>query len=174
VHEIERVIALAGELGVEPLLYGLHEGYAATSILSEAKIPVLVSLEWPAREEDQDPEAEEPLRVLELRERAPSTPAALEKAGIKFALYTGGLEKPEEVRANLRKAIAAGLTKEGAVSALTLEAASIFGLQDRLGSLEGGKIANFFIAGGDVFDEKTRIETVFVDGKKFDVRGGEK
>jgi imidazolonepropionase-like amidohydrolase len=174
VHEIERVVALAGELGVEPVLYGLHQGYAATAILSQAKIPVLVSLEWPAREKDEDPEAEEPLRVLELRDRAPSTPGALEKAGVRFAFYTGGLEKADEVRANLRKAVEAGLTKEGAVSALTLEAASIFGVQDRLGSLEAGKIANLFIASGDVFDEKTRIETVLVDGKKFEVRGGEK
>ena len=171
-HEIERVLRLASELGVKPVLYGIHEGYAAAAALSAAKTPVLVSLKWPDRDKDADPEAEEPLRVLELRDRAPSTPGVLEKAGVRFGLYTDGVEKPEEATANLRKAVAAGLSRERAVRALTLDAATIFGLEDRLGSLEPGKIANFFVASGDVFDEGTKIETVFVDGKKFEVRGG--
>jgi len=172
-HEIERVLGLASELGVKPVLYGIHEGYAAAKSLSAGKIPVLVSLKWPAPDKDADPDAEEPLRVLELRDRAPSTPGVLEKAGVRFGLYTDGVEKPEEATANLRKAVAAGLSREGAVKALTLDTASIFGLEDRLGSLEPGKIANFFVASGDVFDEGTKIETVFVDGKKYEVRGGD-
>ncbi len=171
-HEIDRVLKLAGELGVKPVLYGIHEGYAAAEMLSAGRIPVLVSLKWPDRDKDADPDAEEPLRILELRDRAPSTPGVLEKAGVRFGLYTDGVEKPEEATANLRKAVAAGLSREGAVKALTLDTASIFGLADRLGSLEPGKIANFFVASGDVFDEGTKIETVFVDGKKFEVRGG--
>jgi imidazolonepropionase-like amidohydrolase len=173
-HEIDRALGLARALGVSPVLYGVHEGYRATEVLSAAGIPVLVSLKWPDRDKDADPEAEEPLRVLELRERAPSTLGALEKAGVRFGLYLDGLEKPEEARANLRKAVAAGLSRERAVRALSLDAASIFGLEDRLGSLERGKIANFFIASGDVFDEGTKVETVFVDGRKFEVRGGDK
>jgi imidazolonepropionase-like amidohydrolase len=172
-HEIERAIGLATELGVKPVLYGIHEGYAAAEALSSAGVPVLVSLKWPARDKEADPDAEEPLRVLELRERAPSTPGALERAGVRFGLYTDGVEKPEEAAANLRKAVAAGLSRERAVKALTIDAAAIFGLEDRLGSLEPGKIANFFVASGDVFDEGTKIETVFVDGKKYEVRGGD-
>jgi imidazolonepropionase-like amidohydrolase len=68
-HEIERAIGLASELGVKPVLYGIHEGYAAAKSLSAGKIPVLVSLKWPAPDKDADPDAEVPLRVLELRER---------------------------------------------------------------------------------------------------------
>jgi imidazolonepropionase-like amidohydrolase len=171
-HEIERALGLASELGVKPVLYGIHEGYAAADALSASGIPVLVSLKWPDRDKDADPESEEALRVLELRDRAPSTPGALERAGVPFGLYTDGVEKPEEAAGNLRKAVAAGLSRERAVKALTIDAASIFGLEDRIGSLERGKIANFFVASGDVFDEGTKIETVFVDGKKFEVRGG--
>jgi imidazolonepropionase-like amidohydrolase len=173
VHEIERALELAGELGVKPVLYGVHEGYAAGDALAAGKVPVLVSLKWPDREKDADPDAEESLRVLELRERAHSTPGALEKAGVRFGLYTDGVETPEEAAKNLRKAVEAGLSRGKAVQALSLDAASIFGLEDRLGSLEPGKIANFFVASGDVFDEGTKIETVFVDGKKYEVRGGD-
>jgi imidazolonepropionase-like amidohydrolase len=168
-HEIVRAIGLAREMGVRPVLYGAHEGYAAAAALAAEGVPVLVSLKWPERDEDADPEAEEPLRVLELRERAPSTPAALEKAGVRFAFYTGGLEKPEEALASVRRALDAGLSRERAVRALTLDAASIFGVSDRVGSLEKGKIANFFIASGDVFEEASRVETVFVDGKKIEI-----
>lgn len=173
VHEIDRAMGLARELGVKPVLYGIHEGYAAAERIAAGKIPVLVSLKWPARDKEADPDAEEPLRILELRDRAPSTPGALERAGARFGLYTDGAEKPEDAFASLRKAIDAGLSRGRAVTALTLDAATIFGLEDRLGSLEPGKIANFFLASGDVFDEGSKVETVFVDGKKFEVRGGD-
>ena len=63
-HEIERALGLAGELGVKPVLYGIHEGYAAAEALSARKVPVLVSLKWPDRDKDADPDAEESLRVL--------------------------------------------------------------------------------------------------------------
>jgi imidazolonepropionase-like amidohydrolase len=171
-HEIDRAIGLARGLGVKAVLYGIHEGYAAAERLSAAKIPVLVSLKWPARDKEADPEAEEPLRVLELRDRAASTPAALERAGVRFGLYTDGAAEPEDAFASLRKAIDAGLSRGRAVTALTLDAAAIFGLDDRLGSLAPGKIANFLVATGDLFDQGTKVETVFVDGKKFEVRGG--
>jgi imidazolonepropionase-like amidohydrolase len=138
-HEIERVLGLASELGVKPVLYGIHEGYAAAKSLSAGKIPVLVSLKWPAPDEDADPDAEEPLRVLELRDRAPSTPGVLEKAGVRFGLYTDGVEKPEEATANLRKAVAAGLSREGAVKALTLDTASIFGQRGSSGKPRAGE-----------------------------------
>ncbi len=108
--------------------------------LRGAKVPVLVSLKWPDRDKDADPDAEEPLRVLELRDRAPSTPGALEKAGVRFGLYSRRQSrKPEEAAANLRKAVAAGLSRERAVQALTLDAASIFGLEDRLGKPRAGE-----------------------------------
>lgn len=168
-HEIERAIALAQDSSVRPVLYGVHEGYAAAEVLRGADVPVLVSLKWPKKDEKADPDADEPLRVLRLRDRAPATPAALEHAGVRFAFYTEDIARPEEAMAGIRRAIEAGLSAEAAVAALTLEAATIFDLADRTGSLEAGKIANLFIADGDAFEEGTKVESVFVDGKKYDV-----
>jgi imidazolonepropionase-like amidohydrolase len=132
-------------------------------------VPVLVSAKWPEKAKDADPEAEELLRVLELRERAPAVPAALAAQKVTFAFYSDGLAGPKEVLANVRKAIDAGLPADAALRAMTLDAAQIYGVADRLGSLETGKIANLIVTHGALFDEKTTVEHVFVDGERFDV-----
>jgi hypothetical protein len=92
--EIHRAIELGEKTGVNTLLYGAHQGYEVASLLAAKKLPVLVSLKWPEKAKDADPDAEEPLRVLRLRDRAPSTPAELHKAGVKFAFYSDGLSTP--------------------------------------------------------------------------------
>lgn len=173
-HEIERAVRIAGEIGVRPVVYGLHGGYAAADFLAVENVPVLVSVKWPKRDKDADPDAEESLQVLRLRDRAPGTPAALAQAGVDFAFYSDGLEAPDDVLAGVRLAVEAGLSRESALEALTITPASIFGLEDRLGSLTEGKIANVIVASGDLFDESTRVETVFVDGSKYEIRPAKK
>src|SRR5947199_8619612 len=97
VVEIERMVRFGGE-GKQPvILYGAHEAYRAADVLRKSKTPVLVSLKWPERRRDADPELIEPLRTLELREKAPGTPAALAKAGVKFALYSDNIATPREL-----------------------------------------------------------------------------
>ncbi len=59
----------------------------------------------------------------------------------------------------------AGLAEDAAVRALTIDAARIAGAADRLGSIEKGKTANLVIADGNLFDEKTKITRVFIDGR---------
>jgi imidazolonepropionase-like amidohydrolase len=112
------------------------------------------------------------LRTLETREMAPAGPAALAKAGVKFAFYSGGLERPADVRRAVKKAVDAGLANEDALRALTISAAQIYGVDDRLGSLEPGKIGNLFVTDGDWLAEKTQVKMVFVDGKKFEPTAG--
>lgn len=165
--EVERMAAFAKELGVAAVLYGAEGAYAATPRLAEAGFPVLVSLKWPERARDQDPEERESLRVLEARERASSTPAALAKAGVRFAFYSGGIP-PREVRKAVKRAIDAGLPEEAAVRALTLAPAEIYGLERRMGSIAKGKIANLVVTDGPLFAEKTGIRYVFIDGVKFE------
>ncbi len=172
--QILRALELAEKLGVPAALYGGQQGYDTASVLAARKMPVLVSLKWPERERDADPDAEEPLRVLRFRDRAPSTPAALEKAGVSFAFYSDGMTVPKDILKNAKKAIDAGLAPEAALRAFTLNAAQILGVADRLGTLEPGKIANLVVADGDLFHEKTKVKMVFVDGRKFEVREPEK
>jgi len=168
--QILRALVLAQQLSVHTILYGAQQGYAVAEAIAAQKLPVLVNLNWPEREKDADPEAEEPLRLLRFRDRAPSTPAALENAGVKFAFYSGGIASPKDILKNARKAIDAGLKPEAALRAFTLNAAEILGLAGGLGSIEPGKIANLAITDGDIFQEKTKVKMVFVDGRKYEVR----
>jgi imidazolonepropionase-like amidohydrolase len=165
--QIIRALRLADEWKVRAVLYGGQQGYAVAAALVASKIPVLVSLKWPERAKDGDPEAEQTLRELRFRDRAPGTPAALAKAGVKFAFYSDGIATPKDIFKSLKKATDAGLAPDAALRALTLDAADILGLSDRLGSIAPGKIANLVVTDGDIFNEKTKVKHVFVDGRWF-------
>jgi imidazolonepropionase-like amidohydrolase len=172
--QIRRAIDLAKELGVGAIIFGAHQGYEVAPVISAAGLPVIVSAKWPEQPKEADPDAVPPLRVLRLRERAPSTPAALHAAGVRFALASDGLPGAADFLRNVRRAVEAGLPAEAAIRALTLSPAEILGVADRLGSLDAGKIANLVVTTGDLLDEKTRVRYVFVDGQKFDVREAER
>jgi hypothetical protein len=70
----------------------------------------------------------------------------------------------------VKRSIDAGLSPEAALRALTLAPAEIFGAAETLGSIENGKIANLIVTDGDLFDKKTKVKMVFVDGRKYEVR----
>jgi imidazolonepropionase-like amidohydrolase len=166
--QIDRELKLADEWKLKPVLYGLHEGYRSLDRLAAHKTPVVVSLKWPEKDQNSDPDANEPLQILRLRDKAPGTPAALQKAGVKFAFYSDGAQ-PKDAIKNVKKAIDAGLSSDAALKALTQDAADILGVGARLGSLEAGKVANLVVTDGDLFAEATKVKMVFVDGAKYDV-----
>jgi Amidohydrolase family len=166
--EFERMLAFTKELKVNAILYGGSEAWRAADLLKASGTPVLVGLKYPTKATDGDPEMEEPLRVLEMREKSPTSAGALAKAGVKFAFYSDGLASPREIDTAVRKAIDAGLDPMAAVRAMTLSAAEIYGVADRLGSIDKGKIANLVVTDGDLFAAQTKVKYVFVDGGKFE------
>jgi hypothetical protein len=167
--QILRALRLADEWKINAVLYGGQQGYEVAGAIAAKKMPVLVSLKWPERDKDADPDAEQTLRDLRFRDRAPSSPAALAKAGVKFAFYSGGLSTPKDILKNVKKAVDAGLAPDAALRAFTIDAAEILGVGDRLGSIAPGKIANLIVTDGDLFNEKTKVKQVFVDGRWFEV-----
>ena len=180
--EVRRMVGLAQEFGIRPVLYGGHEAAESAEFLAEHGVPILVDLNWPKADPQADPEAEVPLRTLRLRDRAPAGPAALAAAGVRFAFYRGESSgsgggppgRPGAAArarggsggdlAAVRKAVERGLDPEAALTALTMAPAEIFGVADRVGTLQSGRIANLAIADKDIFEDGARIETVFVDG----------
>src|SRR5208283_3097784 len=101
-------------------------------------------------------DSNETLRTLIERDKAPNAPAVLQKAGVKFALYSDGAESPRDFQRAVKKAIDAGLSREDALRALTLSPAEIYGIADRVGSIEKGKIANIVVTKGEIFDDHTQ------------------
>jgi imidazolonepropionase-like amidohydrolase len=167
-REVDRMLRFSKELKRPVILYGLSEGYRSADLLAHDGPPVLVNLKWPERSPDADPDEPDALHILEVRENAPSTPAALKKQGVRFALYTGGIDRRADFVRAVRRALDAGLSADDALRAMTLAPAEIFGVSDRLGSIEPGKIANLVVTKGDLFDEKGVVKYVFVDGMKFE------
>jgi hypothetical protein len=159
---------------LDSVIYGGQMAYEVAGEIGAKKIPVLIDLKWPEAEKDADPDQKPSLRTLRFRDKAPSSPAALAKAGVKFAFYSGGISAPKDILKAARKSIDAGLAPDAALRALTLSPAEIYHVSDRLGSIDTGKIANLLVTDGDLFDEKTKIKMVFVDGKRFEVREPEK
>ena len=168
--QLRRALDLAPRWDVKAAIYGGQMAYEVAPEIAEKKMAVLVNLKWPEAEKDADPDDVPSLRTLEFRAHAPSAPEALEKAGVKFAFYSGGITNPKEILKAAKKAVDAGLAPDAALRAMTLSPAEIFGVSDRLGSIEKGKIANLIVTDGDLFNEKTKIKDVFVDGQRFVIR----
>jgi imidazolonepropionase-like amidohydrolase len=172
--QLRRALELLDRWQDKGAIYGGQMAYEVAPEIAAKKLPVLVNLKWPETEKDADPEDKPSLRTLRFRDRAPSSPALLAKAGAKFAFYSGGITAPKDILKAAKKSIDAGLPADAALRALTLSPAEIFGVADRLGSIENGKIANLVVTDGDLFEEKTKIKMVFVDGRRFEVREPEK
>ena len=168
--QIRRTLRLQAEWKLNAVLYGGQMSYEVAPEIAAQKIPVLLDLKWPEASKDADPEAIPSLRELRFRDRAPSSAEALEKAGVKFAFYSGGIAAPKEILPAVKKAIDAGLSPDAALRALTLSPAEIFGVSETMGSIEKGKIANLVVTDGDLFDKKTQVKLVFVDGRKYEIR----
>ncbi|MFM8234584.1 MAG: amidohydrolase family protein [Holophagaceae bacterium] len=167
--QMARSLDLMSSFGFNLILQGVQEGYQAADLMGNGKVGGLVSLKWPVEEANTNPEDEPNLRTLRFRDRAPSTPSVFEKNGILFGFSGDGITSTKDFMAAIKLAVDRGLSKEGAIQALTLNPAKLLGLQSIVGSIEKGKIANLVITDGEPWESKTKIKMVFIDGFKFDV-----
>ena len=173
-REIERALDLAKEFGLKPIVVGGQEANTVIDRLKTENVPVLYSLAFSqpgggvagrgGRGGGGDPAAPEPIRLLRQRVQEPKTPGDLQRAGITFSLQQGG-NGYGQFLANLQRVVGAGLSKDDALRAITTTPAAMFGLSDRLGTIEAGKIADLTITRGDLFDPGVTIAQLFVDGQ---------
>ena len=160
---IQRVAAIAREFNLNYMISGGRQSYAIADQLKN--VPVLVSVKWPVAPTDQQDREDQPLRIIRDRQMAPTSPAALAKAGATFALVSGS-GKTGDFLPGIRKAIANGLSADDALKATTLTPARIFKVDRQIGSLDRGKIANVVVSDKPIFDEKAKVTRVFVDGRE--------
>jgi imidazolonepropionase-like amidohydrolase len=168
-REIVRALDLAEEFNLRIILSGGAESWKVTNRLRN--VPVLLSLNFPKRTTAQVDEADpDPLRVLRERVEAPKTAGRLAAARVPFAFQSGAMTSMTDYLANAAKAIENGLAREEALRALTINAAEILGVSDRLGTIEVGKIANLTVMRGDLFERTARVAHVFIDGQPVDLK----
>jgi imidazolonepropionase-like amidohydrolase len=151
--DILTAIRIAEEFNLDLTIEHATEGYKIADILAEKNIPVTVGPIFTSRYK------------YELRDRTPTNPGILAKAGVKVAIQTDQMSAVKYLTINAALAVREGMPEEDAIKAITINAAEIIGVDDRIGSLEVGKDADISIFSGHPFDYKTLAELVFVDGK---------
>jgi imidazolonepropionase-like amidohydrolase len=159
--DIDAAMRLAREFNVKLMIGGGAEGWMMADKLAAAHVPVLTGAMNNI-----------PGGFASLGQRQENA-ALLRKAGVQVALIGnagGGDEEAFNVR-NLKQeagnAVAYGMTWDDALRAVTLAPAEMFGVADRVGSLQPGREGNVVVWSGDPFEFTTRVEHVFVRGHEY-------
>lgn len=118
-------------------------------------------------EDENTPKAVVQERHKKWEERVANA-ATLSKAGVPFAFSTEGTRTQTEFMANLRRAIQAGLPREAALRALTIDAARILKVDRQLGTVEAGKVAALIVMSGDFAEPRSNVLYLFIDRAKFE------
>ena len=170
VHDIFRAQKIAEEFNINYIFKGAGNEYQRIAELKKINPVIIIGLNFPKIYDVEDYFDAGNISLTELKnwELAPSNPAALANANIKFLLSTSDLKKPSEFLNNLRKAVKYGLSEESALTALTETPATILGVKDQMGSLKKGMRANFIICSGNIFkEESATILSTWIDGKSY-------
>lgn len=155
--DIETALRLAREFKLKLVLSGGAEGWEIASEIAAAGVPVLVE------PMDNIPSYD----ALGIRyENA----ALLAKAGVTVALMETDTHKSHDLRQQAGNAVSYGMTWDQALRAVTAAPAQIFGVADRYGSLETGKVANVVVWTGDPFEFSTGVEHVLIRGKEIPLK----
>lgn len=161
VKEMLLALDFAKEFGFDVVLVGAVDSWQIADLLKQNNIAVILNQlhNLPAMIDD---DIDQPFK----------TPAILQKAGVLFALN----DDDENTRSrnlpfNAGTAASYGLSKEEALSAVTLNAAKILGVADKTGSIEPGKDANLLVSEGDILDMRTNIlNHAFIQGRQIELK----
>jgi imidazolonepropionase-like amidohydrolase len=153
-QDVRDAIAFAERVGVNLVISGALDAAAAAPLLKEKNVAVILGnvLSMPAGEDA-------------FHAATYQLAGELSQAGVKVAFATGDSAYVRIVPYHAAMSVAWGMNRDEAIKALTINAAEILGVADRVGSLEAGKDANLFIAKGDPLEIRTAITNVFIQGK---------
>ena len=155
VRQIRAAISWAVTNGVKMILADAMDAWRVADLLATNKIPVIFNhvFTQPLRGEDG----------FDVHFRAASV---LTKAGVKVAFSGGGSSLVKNMPYAAAQAVAFGLSTDEALKGITLYPAQIAGVSDRLGSIEAGKEATFFVSDGDVLDVRSNVKRMWISGQE--------
>lgn len=157
--DIVKTIALARRYGIKPVIAGGAEGWVVADELAEAKVPVIL-----------DPLANLPNTFDQIGARLDNA-ALLHKAGVKITFTQfDDSHNARKVRQTAGNAVAHGMPKEAAITALTADAADIFGLGATRGRIAPGQTADLVLWSGDPLDVTSVADQVWIAGKAVEMR----
>jgi imidazolonepropionase-like amidohydrolase len=150
--DIRGAVAFARERKLKLIVAGGLEAWRCADALKAADAAVLLDVD------------RLPRRQADPYDAAYANAAALHGAGVRFAIVSDDASMSRNLPYQAAMARAFGLPADAALRAITLSPAEIFGVADRMGSIEVGKDANLFVATGDIMDHRTSVTHVFIDG----------
>jgi imidazolonepropionase-like amidohydrolase len=152
IDQIRGVLTLADTFKLKVILRGARDAWRVADTLAARNIPVIVG------PTTQAPGTDDPYDALFAQ------PGVLAKAGVKIAFQTSGASDVRDLPYNAALATAYGLDMDEAIKALTINPAQIFGVGDRYGSLEPGKVANVIVTTGNPLDVRSTVKYLFIRG----------
>ncbi len=198
IDEVYRAQSLADEFGFDVIFEGVQHGYKLVGELTDVDVPLILRLDFPDKPElgenpgrgsrgfggrrrpssDEEQEIDKRIPVargiLEDRtekwESRVKNAATLAEAGVAFVFSTNGSKDIDTFVENLRLAIEHGLSADDALRGLTVQPAKLFGLDNQLGTIEAGKVANLVAMTGDLADKETKVKYTIVNGEMFEFK----
>jgi len=151
--DLETAANLANEFKLKFVLNHISHSQPVLDYVAGLKVPVIVGPIYEAPKDD------------ERYDTVYSLPAQLYKRGVKIAFASYSAHNVRNLPDQAGYATAFGLPYDEALKAITINPAEIWGVADRLGSLDAGKMANVVVANGDPLDVKTDVKQVYIEGR---------
>ena len=151
--DLETAVNLANDFKLKFVLNHISHSQPVLDYVASLKVPVIVGPIYEAPKEDERYDA------------IYSLPAQLYKRGVKIVFASYSAHNVRNLPDEAGFATAFGLPYDEALKAITINAAEIWGVADKLGSLDVGKTANVVVANGDPLDVKTDVKQVYIDGR---------
>ena len=153
-EDIRGAVRFAEEQGLKLVIAGGLEAWRVADLLKQKDVAVLVNVDrLPRRESDP-------------YDAAYANPAALQRAGVRFAIVSDDASQSRNLPYEAAMARAYGLGADAALRAITLSPAEIFGVAERMGTIAPGRDADLFVATGDIMDPRTEVTHVLIDGQE--------
>ncbi|HKS06846.1 MAG TPA: amidohydrolase family protein [Gemmatimonadaceae bacterium] len=153
-QSIRNAIAFGEKWNIRIIVQGGNEAWKVAKLLAEKQVPVILN------SIESTPGDNVPYDAIYAQ------PGLLYDAGVKFAFSTGGGSNARHVAFHAALSVAYGLAPDGALKALTIWPAEMFGADKEIGTIAQGKLANFFITTGDPMDLRTQVTEVFIKGRQ--------
>ena len=153
-RDIRNSVEFCSKQNLKMILAGGAEAWKEKALLKEKNIPVILDPTMRLPEEEDFP-----------YDKPMTQPAELVAAGVPIAFASFNTDFSRRLTQQAGNAVAYGLSRDEALKAVTFNAAKMLGLDDRLGTIEPGKMANVIVTDGDVLELRTQLRYLFIQGQ---------